>query len=129
MNWKIVRKVVGYALAISALVVVGYLLVAFYAFHSAMSPKYVERARFPATDPDGVDVYIVRVKDEVEDNPLFVWANVDGISVTWSDDENVLIQAEHARVYGPRDYSIQEDVRVGAKTVHVRYEIKDLERR
>ena len=84
--------------------------------------------RMNTTAPDSVLVYILKAKTPVTGHPVVNWADADGLTVTWSGDDALLVHADRART-NDKDYGQHEDVRVGGSTVRVRFEIDALEPR
>lgn len=105
---------------------VAFLLFAGSVFYRFLTPEDAEFARFPnpshtleavivdrrmnTTAPDSVLVYVVRAKAGVSGNPVVNWIEADGLTVTWSGDDTLLVHADHARSPGSED-SAPQDVR------------------
>jgi hypothetical protein len=135
-------KVGGIAIATVVAVAIGF--AGWFAF-LLVRHQDVERGRFPnphasieavvverlmnATAPDFTLVYIVASKSKPRGDPLISWAFADGLKIAWSSEDTVVIHADSARVYGQKDFNRVDEVLVGGETVHIHYEITNIERR
>jgi len=147
LNWEWDRatKYLAVAFGVVLMVPVGCTVWFFY-----MMGTYedVERARFPnpvgsievvvvdrlsnTTVPNTEVIYIVPAKAKTDGDPLLVWSDSQGIDVTWSSNDSVLIHADSARVDGGKDYGRQDIWMVGGKVkkvVHINYDITHLQQR